>query len=89
MRAVSRRGILAGLLVAGATPAAAVEPQPEPTFIKGMIMPRPHLVADPHVAGGWGYAQPVVVYEYDIFDGEKFVPLNSGAGQRVIEELSG
>jgi hypothetical protein len=93
MRAVSRRGIIAGLLATTAAPAAAVHHKPpdvpKPTFIKGMIMPRSVLVADPRLPGGWGHAQPVVVYEYEIFDGEKFVALNSGAGQQVVRELGG
>jgi hypothetical protein len=29
----------------------------------------------------------MVIVEYDIYDGEKFVALNSAAGQRVVEDM--
>ena len=88
MRKVSRRGILAGLLATSAAPAASVEPDlPKPTFIKGMIMPRPRICTDPRY-GMAGFGPAMVVYEYEIFDGNKFVPYNSDAGQRVVAELS-
>lgn len=90
---MSRRGILAGLLATSAAPAAAVEHEvelPKPKFIKGMIMPVSRLISDPlHHRFGSIYAEPSVVFEYNIFDGTKFVALNSSAGQRVIEELGG
>jgi hypothetical protein len=89
---LSRRGILAGFLATGAAPAAAVHHKPpdipKPKFIKGQIMPRSHMVAMAD-RFHFGSAYPVVVYEYDIYDGEKFVPLNSGDGQRVVDELNG
>jgi hypothetical protein len=34
------------------------------------------------------YNGPMVLFEHDIYDGKKFVPLNSDAGQDVVRELS-
>jgi hypothetical protein len=83
---VSRRGILAGLLAAGAAPAVAVEGSPGPTFIKGMILPRTKVVPELQFCTP-SYYGPMVIVEYDIYDGEKFVALNSAAGQRVVEDM--
>lgn len=91
MKRLSRRGILAGLLIAGGAPVETIAHPPpvKHSFIKGQIMSRiryhiapqfPHLVKGPSNA--------VAVIEYTIFDGEKFVPLDSAAGQRVVAELS-
>jgi hypothetical protein len=89
--AVSRRGILGGLFAASLPVAAIAKPEPEAvkqTFLKGMVVPRFRhcTISDPCHSHGWTPA--VVVTEYEIFDGERFVPLNSTPGQRVIAELT-
>ena len=58
-----------------------------------MVMPRFHVVND-HGHGysgahSHGYSlAAVMTTDYEIFDGEKFVPFNSTAGQQVIADLS-
>ena len=91
MRKVSRRGILAGLLATSAAPAAAMETPPDlprATFCKGQIMPRTVLTPDLTRQWGNGFYPAVAIIEYDIYDGDNFIPLNSIAGQRVVAELS-
>ena len=94
---LSRRGILGGL-VAAAVPVPAVianaaPAAPKQTFAKGTVMPRFHVVND-HGHGysgahSHGYSlAAVMTTDYEIFDGEKFVPFNSTAGQQVIADLS-
>ena len=92
---VSRRGILAGLLATSSSRAVAddlISPPLEPvkeTFIKGQIMPRTVMhVAPQFPQFAHSPMVPVAVIKYEIFDGEKFVPLNSDAGQRVVADLS-
>jgi hypothetical protein len=56
-----------------------------------MILPRAVFVTDRSRSDGYSYSgcSPTVVqYEYEIFDGERFVALNSSAGQKVIADLS-
>jgi hypothetical protein len=88
---VSRRGILAGLLLGAAAPAAAIESKPElpkQTFVKGMIGLRYVMAPDPRFSHmPLAYAPCVMLIEHDIYDGEKFVPYNSGDGQKVIDDL--
>jgi hypothetical protein len=101
---LSRRGIFGALGLAvpvalvprvEAKPPAA--PLPKQSFPKGQIMPRVrhyavpahmHTISDP--VHSHGYTQSVAVREidYEIFDGTKFVPLESVAGQRVVADLS-
>ena len=90
----SRRGVLAGLLASGAAGDAFATSErppelPRERFIKGMILPRTHHHIAPQMP--WLSNSPsvaVAVIVYEIYDGEKFVPLESEAGQRVVKELS-
>jgi len=89
---LSRRGILGGLFAISVPVVAEAKPTPtKQHFIKGMIVPRYHMVPACHeghiFAGGHATAQ-MVVCDYDIFDGGKFVPFNSAAGQQVLRDLS-
>jgi len=87
---LSRRGILGGLFAISVP--VAVEAKPAPTkqhFIKGMIVPRYHMVAVNEHGNYFGaHHAAMAVCDYDIFDGGKFVPFNSAAGQQVLRDLS-
>ena len=95
MRKVTRRGILAGLLATGATPAdALLEVQAPPVECEipiGYIIPRiSHELMPINIAGNFGGYSPVqavckIVHE--IWDGEKFLPLESEAGQQLLKRL--
>ena len=76
---------------------ALTEPAP-PKPPRGLLLPRYKIVSDYSHAHSHSYAHAhshsysqaaMVVTEYDIFDGERFVPLNSVDGHRVEMELRG
>lgn len=92
MRKVSRRGILAGLLATSATPAAAFEQAPPVACDMpiGYILPRiTHELMPVFSPLGAYPVQAVCKIVHDIWDGEKFVPLDSDEGQVVVRELGG
>jgi hypothetical protein len=101
---LSRRGILGLFGVAALPVAIEAKPTPtptpKPTFLKGQVMPRIREYVVPgenashthsfNPGHSHGYTQAHVVrhVDYEIFDGNKFVPLQSEAGLAVISDLS-
>lgn len=95
---------LAALPVAAKATEKATEPVPvKPSFPKGYILPRTMMVpsydgghthsfttmaAPSHTHGYTGGAAAQVVTHHDVWDGSKFVDLDSVAGRRVIADLS-
>ena len=84
---------LAALPVAAKQAEAALNPAP-PKPPRGMLLPRVvYQMRSGYVsfAGGHSheFCEPVALTEYDIFDGEKWVPFNSVEGHKIELELRG
>lgn len=80
-------GLFGATALVGVQPEAQATVLPQAKFLRGQVMPRTvyHAISDPGHSHGFAAA---VVIEYDIFDGEKFVPLNSDVGQAIVKSMS-
>lgn len=77
---------LAALPVAVEAKAPVLPAPPKP--LRGMILPRfVYTVGYSGFDPGHSHAVAQVLTEYDIFDGEKWVPFNSTEGQTLVQEL--